>query len=215
MIKKLLLSGSFIALVIVSGLQLWGANPGLEDPYEHVYTASQMVVDTIPPIEDRYGDFLTNPNTNPFDLNDPAAVEQTIEYDPVTGQYIITERIGELLFRPPTYISLEDYMRLTQEREQQAFFDQLAGFDRTGNLSADDPLAGIDVSESLLNRLFGSDEIDIQPQGSIDLTFGFDYQFVNNPVLTQRQQRNGGFDFDMAIQMNAVSYTHLTLPTIA
>ena len=44
--------------------------------------------------------------------------------------------------------------------------------------------------------------MEIRPQGNIDLTFGVDYQNVENPALTLRQQRNGGFDFDMAIQMN-------------
>ena len=201
MIRQLLLSSLLIALAVFATQRAWGGNPGLDDPYRIDYVKAS-VQDTLPPIQDRYGDYLTDPNTNPFDLSDPSAVEQTIEYDPATGQYIVTERIGETLFRPPTYISFEEYMELTRRRDQQRYFDQLGGFNRGGNLSVDDPLAGVDVQSSLIDRLFGGNEIDIQPQGSIDLTFGFDYQYVENPRLTERQKRNGGFDFDMAIQMN-------------
>mgnify|MGYP000597843881 CR=1 FL=1 len=201
MIKQLLLSSIFLALVIAGSIRAWGGTHGLDDPYQRDYVMASPQ-DTLPPIQDRYGDYITNPSTNPFDLNDPAAVEQTIEYDPATGQYIVSERIGETLFRPPTYVSFEEYMEITRQRDQKRYFDQLAGFERGNSLALDDPLAGVDVQSSLIDRLFGGNEINIQPQGSIDLTFGFDYQYVENPVLTLRQRRNGGFDFDMAIQMN-------------
>ncbi|PSR10178.1 MAG: cell surface protein SprA, partial [Bacteroidetes bacterium] len=201
MIKQLLLSGIFFTLVILGTLSAWGGNRKLDDPYQPRYVQA-AVLDTVPPLEDRYDDFITDPSVNPFDLADPSAVEQTVEYDPVTGQYIVTERIGETLFRPPTYISFDEYLEITRKRDQKRYFDQLGGFERGSGLRIDDPLAGIDVQSSLLDRLFGGNEISIQPQGSIDLTFGFDYQYVENPILTQRQKRNGGFDFDMAIQMN-------------
>lgn len=201
MVKQLLLSSIFAILVILGTISAWGGNRGLEDPFQATYVKAS-VLDTLPPLEDRYDDYITNPNNNPFDLNDPTAIDQTIEYDPETGLYIVEERIGETLFRPPTYISFEEYMEITRERDQKLYFDQLGGFERGSKLSLDDPLAGIDVESSLLDRLFGGNEISIQPQGGIDLTFGFDYQYVENPILTERQKRNGGFDFDMAIQMN-------------
>ncbi|MEL7219684.1 MAG: cell surface protein SprA, partial [Bacteroidota bacterium] len=201
MVKQLLLSSIFAILVILGTISAWGGNRGLEDPFQANYVKTS-VLDTLPPLEDRYDDYITNPNNNPFDLNDPAAIDQTIEYDPETGLYIVEERIGESLFRPPTYISFDEYMEITRARDQKRYFDQLGGFERGSKLSLDDPLAGIDVEASLLDRLFGGNEISIQPQGGIDLTFGFDYQYVENPILTQRQKRNGGFDFDMAIQMN-------------
>ena len=172
MIRQILLSSIFITLAIFGSLRAWGSNPGLDDPYQINYVKAS-VQDTLPPLQDRYEDFITNPTNNPFDLNDPAAVEQTIEYDPITGQYIVTERIGETLFRPPTYISFDEYMEITRQRDQKRYFDQLGGFNRGSSLSIDDPLAGVDVQSSLIDRLFGGNEINIQPQGSIDLTFGF------------------------------------------
>ncbi|MCB0635495.1 MAG: cell surface protein SprA, partial [Lewinella sp.] len=199
MLRQLLLSSFVIGCVTIGSLQAWNGGRLLEDPYPT--TPTPPPTDTLPPLEDRYNDFVTSPR-NPFDLNDPAAVEQQVEYDPATGNYIITERIGETLFRPPTYLSFDEYMEMRRRQEQSEYFNQLGGYGRERSLSLEDPLAGVDVESSLLDRLFGGNEVNIQPQGSIDLTFGFDYQYLENPILTLRQRRNGGFDFDMAIQMN-------------
>ena len=158
--------------------------------------------DTIP-LEDRKDDYINNPVQNPFDLQDPAAIEQTVEYDPETGQYIITERIGDDYFRPPTYMTFEEFMEYQSKKQEQDYFNDLSGLggtrSSTGRL---DPIAKVDIKNQLIDRLFGGTEVDIRPQGNIDLTFGVEFSNVQNPSFTQRQQRQGGFDFDMGIQMN-------------
>ncbi len=158
--------------------------------------------DTIPDIQERYDDFLTSPGQNPFDLDDPSIIEQNVEYDPATGQYIITERIGDDYFRPPTYMSFQEYLDFRQKQEERAYFNQLSGVSSGAGVSALDPIAKIDVENSLLDRLFGGTAVDIRPQGNIDLTFGVDFSRVENPILTERQRLQGGFDFDMNINMN-------------
>ena len=197
---RLLLVGIMLFFVAGTALAKFGS-ANLADPYgPDVVLASQ---DTIP-IEPRYGDYLNNPSSNPFDLNDPANVTQSVEYDPTTGNYIITEKIGEELFRPPTYMTFEEYMEYTAKQQEQSYFDQLLGVS-TGTTSGSgriDPIAQFDIKNNLVDRLFGGTEVDIRPQGSIDLTFGVDFQNVENPALLERQRRQGGFDFDMAIQMD-------------
>jgi cell surface protein SprA len=160
------------------------------------------LTDTIP-LSDRKEDFISNPQQNPFDLKDPAAIQQTVEYDPETGQYIITERIGDDYFRPPTYMTFEEFMDYQTKKQEKDYFNELSGLkgarSSTGRL---DPIAKIDIKNQLIDRLFGGTEVDIRPQGNIDLTFGVEFSNVQNPSFTQRQQRQGGFDFDMGIQMN-------------
>ncbi len=45
-------------------------------------------------------------------LNQPSNIKYEIEYDPETGQYIFYEKIGNLNYRLPQTMSLEDYVRL-------------------------------------------------------------------------------------------------------
>ncbi len=188
-----------IFLVLTIAATLFGAKANLDNPYTAEFVIAQ---DTIP-LSDRQGDFLTTPSTNPFDLNDPASIDQNVEYDPETNSYIITETVGEGFFRPPTYLSFDEYLDYQAKQSQQRYFDILQGKEfgeETNGLR--DPISGIDVENTLLDRLFGGTEVDIRPQGNIDMTFGVERQNVANPALTLRQQRNGGFLFDMAIQMN-------------
>jgi cell surface protein SprA len=175
-------------------------NTDLKDPYtpEEILGA---VTDTIP-LNERFGNFLTDPSTNPFDLQDPSIIEQNVEYDPETGNYLITEKIGDDFFRMPSYLTFEEYVELQSKKQEQAYFNELSGIS-TGESSGSgrpDPIAQFDIQNSLIDRLFGGTEVDIRPQGNIDLTFGVDFQNVENPALLERQRRQGGFDFDMAIQ---------------
>ncbi|MFK7935591.1 MAG: cell surface protein SprA, partial [Saprospiraceae bacterium] len=188
-------------LVLVTAYQSQANNRHLGDPFTADYILAAP--DTIP-VQPRYGDFINDEQSNPFDLQDPATITQDVEYDPITNQYIITEKIGEEYYRMPTYMSFREYLDYRAKKQEQDYFNQLSGVsggDRSGSGKID-PIAKVDVDNTLIDRLFGGTEVDIQPQGSIDLTFGVDLQKVENPTLTERQRRNGGFDFDMAIQMN-------------
>ncbi len=140
----------------------------------------------------------------PISLPDPSIVKKEVEYDPETGQYIFLEKIGDDYFRPPTFMNFDEYMEYRARQQEQQVWRELAGL-HAGERSRSgrpDPIAKVDLENNLVDRLFGGTTVDIRPQGNIDLTFGVDYQNVQNPVWTLRQQRQGGFDFDMAIQMN-------------
>ncbi|MCB9283235.1 MAG: cell surface protein SprA [Lewinellaceae bacterium] len=184
----------FLATVAVARIS---ASANLDDPYTPEIVLG--VQDTIP-LEERYGDFLTDPSSNPFDLKDPSIIEQNVEYDPETGYYMISERIGDDFYRMPSYMTFEEYMDYQAAQQERAYFQQLLGVNGVDAGLRVDPIAKFDIKNSLVDRLFGGSTVDIRPQGSIDLTFGVDFQNVENPALLERQRRQGGFDFDMAIQ---------------
>lgn len=190
------------------------ANPALDDPYQAKYIVA-VQQDTVPDITDRPGNSIFNNQRNPFDLSDPSAIEKTVEYDPITGQYIIAEKIGDFYFRPPTYLSFEEYLAYRKQKDERDYFNNLSSQASSKGNSLD-PLEQLDLENILLDRLFGGTDVNIQPQGNIDLTFGMDYQRLENPILTERQQRQGPlFDFDMNIQMNVTGQIgeKLTLST--
>ena len=193
----------WILLFLVSGNQLLAADfthlP--EDPYLSEKVVS-VPLDTFP-LTDRYDNSVFDKNYNPFDLKDPSAIEKTIEYDPESGQYIIYEKIGQENYRPPTYMTFDEYMEYTEKEQQSDYFSKLSGVSNgSTGAEAEDPIKKLDIENSLIDRLFGGTDVKITPQGNINLTFGVDQQRVDNPILTERQRRNGGFDFDMAIQMS-------------
>lgn len=161
------------------------------------------LTDTVP-IKDRKDNFINAPKPNPFDIRDPKAIDKKVEYDPATGNYLIEERIGEDFFRPPSYMTFDEYTKYRQKQDEANYFRELSNKTRGKKDERNplDPFSKVDIKKDLIDRLFGGNTIDIKPQGNVDLTFGYDYQRLENPILNLRQRDQFLFDFDMNIQMN-------------
>lgn len=157
------------------------------------------------PLRDRYGDFISDETYNPFDIQ-PTSLEQKVEYDPRTNSYIVYEKIGDEYYRTPSSLTFEEYLDWKSRKQQRDYFDKLAGFQEEYNKEGTgliDPLSKINIEKNLANRLFGGDEITIEPQGSIDMTFGLDYTENKNPNIDRNRQKLGPLlDFGMDIKMN-------------
>jgi len=196
----------FIALTgfILIALQSFaggGSNANMADPFVH--EPAMVQADSLDPIKYRNGNFLTGKKSNPFDLDDPPAMEQKVEYDPASGLYILTESLGGMYLRAPTYMTFDEYMEWKADAQQSEYFSEIRkAADPT--LNSKDPITKYDIKNDLIDRLFGGNQVSIKPNGNVDITLGADYQKVDNPILTERQRLQGGFDFDMAIRMNVV-----------
>lgn len=167
-------------------------------------TPTWTTPDTLPPIQDRQESQLSN-QTNPFDLKDPKVIEKEVEYDAENDLYIIKETINGSYYRPPTYLTPKEYFAWRAKQEDKKYYEELAQRNRTTEIEGD-PIEPYKerISQSLIERLFCGSTIDVRPQGNVGVTLGFDYQRIANPVLTEQQQQQGGFDFDMNIQLSVV-----------
>ncbi|WP_423147419.1 cell surface protein SprA [Rubrolithibacter danxiaensis] len=142
-----------------------------------------------------------NPRSG-FYLPNPSNIKRTVEFDPVTKQYIIREKIGDRLYRVPQYLSIEEYQR---------YEDNLIKLNNWKKLS-ETPVAErqpgfipqVKVNNRAFERIFGGSTIDIRPQGSAELTLSGRLNRNENPLFNERQRRQGNFDFDERIQMNVV-----------
>lgn len=219
-----LIIAAFLSLTILSavgmngGWRAWSHSSSDQNQYKATAEKAPaenfiLPVDTPPedpnainlhyPIYDRVTDFLTTPNENSFDLDDPSNINQDIEYDPQSQQYIINETIGEEFYRDPTYMSFEDFLEYQYKTQEQQYWQQRSSAAEV--LSQKSIIPDVNVNNRLFDRIFGGTKVDIRPQGNIDLTFGGNYQNILNPTLTKRQRKQGGFNFDMNIQMNVLA----------
>lgn len=190
----------FLGIVIVNFCStLSYGEPNFVGP--HLESATAILVDTIP-LKEQYGDFVTDKTHNPFDIQ-TSIIERDVQYDADSDKYIITEKIGDEYFRMPTEMDFEEYLDWRAKEQEKEYFDKLAGVggSRRSGGSAVDPMSKVDIQQNMSDRLFGGNAVTIEPNGSIDMTFGVDYQNVQNPFIAPRLQRQGGFDFDMDIEM--------------
>ncbi len=202
---------SFSCLSLLLGITVCWASPNKPTHYnlnDNYWTLPITInaPDTLPPLQDRQGNYVTDGQKNPFDLKDPKVIEKSVEYDVESGYYIVTETVEGANYRPPMYLTPKEYMAWRQKEEDSSYYKELAKRNKTGIVTAGDPIAPYEenIKQSLTERLFCGSTIDVRPQGNIDLTFGFDYQRIANPILTEQQQQQGGFDFDMNIQLSVV-----------
>ena len=163
------------------------------------------------PISDRRGDRFTYQNRNPFDIKDTSFIKQKIEYDPKTNSYFIVEKIGSTIYRKPTSLTFEEYYALQNKLNEDAYFKERANALTLLNQKQKAPK--LNVYNSLFDRIFGAKDgakqdtgkngkknalnIDIKPQGSVDIMAGYQGQKTLNPTLPEAARKNGGFDFNM------------------
>ena len=156
--------------------------------------------DTLPyPIHDRRGDFFSNQRST-FDLAQPSNISDSIAYDPVTKRYIVYEKIGKRYYRTPTSYTSDEFMEMQSHKAETEYFRKRANTLNILNRGRVKPK--LSIYDNLFNRLFGNGKIDIQPQGNVDITAGYQGQNIKNPTLPERARKNGGFDFNMAAQLN-------------
>ncbi|HSC54986.1 MAG TPA: cell surface protein SprA [Phnomibacter sp.] len=152
------------------------------------------------PISDRRGDPFSSKSRNPFDLPDTGYLKQEVEYDPVTKQYYIKEKIGNSLYRKPTAMTYEEFMRLRGQQMELENFRRRSNTNLALNRKLVKPQ--LRMFDDLFNRIFGNGKIMIIPNGNVDLSAGYQGQNVKNPTLPERARKYGTFDFDMNAQFN-------------
>jgi cell surface protein SprA len=153
-------------------------------------------------VKDRQGDFVSDKNKNSFYLPDPANIKKEVNYDPISGKYVLTEKVGDVNIKEPVPMTFDEYLKYTEQKERDQYFKERSN---AVHLIEDKGLIPpIDMKRKILDRLFGSTKIDIKPQGNMDVTLGGNYQNIDNPNIPIRNRSSGGFDFDMHINMNVV-----------
>lgn len=145
----------------------------------------------------------TQTQTQSFDLGDPSNVQQTIVYDPKTGNYIFKETIGgsEFNYRNPSMMTLEEYLEYERQKALRDNWKDRIDQQTKENQSIVPP---IKINSKAFENFFGSDEISIRPQGSVEVSLGVNSSRYDNPILPVRQRRVTRMDFQQQIQLNLV-----------
>lgn len=144
----------------------------------------------------------TQTQNQSFDLGDPSSVQQTIVYDPTTGTYVFKETIGTNLdYRNPSMMTLEEYIEYERQKSLQDNWKDRIDEQTAESQPFEFP---IKIDNKVFTSFFGSDQITIRPQGSVELSFGVNSSRYDNPVLPVQQRRITRFDFQQNIQLNVV-----------
>lgn len=202
----------YILLIIGS---CWAPSFGQETVSQDTIPRDTIRTDSVPPYSPsffstfnptyRFGDpFANQTSKSAFFLPDPSNLDLQIDYDTSGFQYTIFERLGDLNFRPVTTMSFREYDEYNDSQLTQNYWrEKSIGLDGESAVSGRRLIPKLYLSPAF-DRIFGGSYVDITPTGFINLDFGGNWQNIDNPAIPQRQQRNGGFNFEQQISMNLI-----------
>ncbi|MFO8236370.1 MAG: cell surface protein SprA [Bacteroidales bacterium] len=145
--------------------------------------------------------FFREGKESPLFLDMPDNIKYSSEYDPEQDAYILQQSIGEFDYRPPAAIDRDQYWDYQFEQMIRDFWRQKAsGVETSGE--DESLIPQLELGGDAFNRLFGSNTINIVPQGAAELIFGVNINRVDDPKLSEKLRKTTTFDFEEKIQMN-------------
>ncbi|HUX94643.1 MAG TPA: cell surface protein SprA [Bacteroidales bacterium] len=136
----------------------------------------------------------------PLFLDKPTNIQSTVIYDPDKDEYILYEKAGTFDIRTPVHMSPEEFRKYEYRRAMQEYWQQRISGEDSGFRSTLIPQ--IEVGGAAFDKIFGSNTINIIPQGSAELIFGINISRTENPTLSEKLRTIPTFDFKEKIQMN-------------
>ena len=137
-------------------------------------------------------------------LGNPSNIKTETNYNPKTGNYDITQKIGDMDYRPETYVEFKDYQDELFKQAVKNHWKTKIKAEDLNNPTKKGLLPKLQVNNEIFDRIFGGSNVEIKPTGTAELIFALNSNKTQNPAIPQRQQKVTNFDFNMRIQLNLI-----------
>ncbi len=151
----------------------------------------------------------TEPTTFSFgdlSLPNPNSIVTKYTYDPETDRYVYTEQLGSFNINYPLILTPEEYFRRLRDEQMKQYFDEkvaaLDGRTDEGKDAQKSLIPTLYVKSDLFETIFGGNEIEFTPQGSVEMDLGVLFTKQDNPAFSPRNRSNLTFDFDQRISLS-------------
>jgi len=202
------LLGSIFALLILSAVWISSAAVMMQTPASPKAAIDTDTVKNAPiklrfPFKDQSDSLSGTVTKSPLYLKDPSNITEEVDYDPITKQYTISRKVGSFEFRRPIVLDFKEYQQYDMERSLRNYWHERS--QTSGQSDAVRTVPQMKFGGQVFEKVFGSNVIDIKPQGSAELSFGMLSNRNNNPALSIRNRRVTNFDFKEKIQMSVAA----------
>ncbi len=149
----------------------------------------------------------------------PRGIESKYTYDPITDRYIYTEKVGSFNINYPIILTPKEYQDLVVKENLRSYYKQkIDAFDGKKQGAEDEQknlLPSFYVKSDLFESIFGGNNIDIVPQGSVEMDLGVLFSKQDNPSFSPRNRSNFTFDFDQRISLSLMGQVGTRLQVTA
>lgn len=160
------------------------------------------------PQETQQDSIPNGPKLGRLDLPDPPSITTLYKYDPNLDRYIRTRMFNGYNIDYPLMLTQEEYSKMVLKESMDSYFREkfkaVAGKTDEDKEKRRDLIPNFYVNSDLFTSIFGSNEIDLDPQGSVEVDLGILFNRTDNPSLSPRNRQNFTFDFNQRINLSMV-----------
>ncbi len=124
-------------------------------------------------------------------------------YDAENKKYIVVSKIGNYDIRFPIVMTQEEYKNYRLKKEMHDYYKNrvsaMTGNKKDSDKQQKDLLPKYYLNSQLFETLFGSNEIEVNVQGNIEVKLGLLYQKVENPQIIESLRATTIPDFNQNI----------------
>ncbi|OUS14364.1 cell surface protein SprA, partial [Nonlabens dokdonensis] len=141
-------------------------------------------------------------------LPDPPSITTLYKYNANLDRYIYSSTFNGYNIDFPFILTREQYLDLVLKQQMRDYFKEkaaaIAGKSKEDKEKQKDLLPNFYVNSDLFESIFGGTEIDIDPQGSVEVDLGLLFNRSDNPSFSPRNRQNLTFDFNQRINLSLV-----------
>lgn len=143
-----------------------------------------------------------------IELEDPSSIVGKYTYDPYLDRYVYTEKVGDIPISFPLILTPEEYEKLILQEQMREYFkqksDAMAGRKEGSEEEQKNLLPIFYVNSNFFQSIFGGDQIEVIPQGTVEMDLGVLYTKQDNPSLSPRNRSSFTFDFEQRINLSLI-----------
>ncbi|MGB8490840.1 MAG: cell surface protein SprA, partial [Bacteroidales bacterium] len=188
----------YLYLIIFVSFVLWTTDASSQTTVQR--TASDTTRKSPLRLNDVSGNPWESAKKAPLFLDNPSNIKSTVVYDPGKNEYVIYQKVGAFNYRTPVHMSPEEFRKYQFNKEMRDYWDSRISGREAGFKS--NLIPQLAVGGAAFDKIFGSNVINIVPQGSAELIFGINISRTENPTLSEKLRTIPTFDFKEKIQMN-------------
>ena len=138
-----------------------------------------------------------------FNLKTPSNIISKYEYNPDLNLYIYQTKIGEIDIGLPLKLTPDEYRIFFRKDLIKKYFNE-----QTLLINSEDEskkrnlLPNLYVNSNFFESIFGGNEIELVPQGSVAIDLGARYNKRDNPIIPLRNRSNVSLDFNQLISLS-------------
>ena len=125
-------------------------------------------------------------------MPNPTSIVSQYTYDPVTDRYFYTESVGTFNINYPVILTPKEFQDLVAKENSRSYYKQkIDAFDGKKEGSEEEQknlLPEFYVDSGLFETIFGSNTIEVVPQGSVEMDLGILFSKQDNPAFSPRNR---------------------------